>query len=420
MPKRNPIEIEAKDLNTSFVSQNNSHIKIKAKSVKLPGEFEPGIIIWMTEGKTTFLHVFKYKNEKLVECLTAWNYRGNVIDAYLSEKLPFTITALTANNIIYRITASNKDPTTPIVEKIDIGTVQPSQIRCFDTPDGRELVLVLDKQIRRYFQTWDFIKERIGSKEDGKPSEEGDEFKWELQIADPSLFECSSKYFITRINNSNLPHLSLGMLTAKYFLMSNSSAGVEIKSWDDDKFIVRQNVTPKQLSKVAIDNSSEYLAAVDITGTYCFIYKIENPKLIPFGSYYRGQSQSQVQQLSFSHDSKIVVFVSSKSIRFIPLPGSALTSGTYIDEQSICCFSSPTNQNISVCEVGHGNEPNYVFIVVTESSIIQITFELKSGKIENYRIKEFEGLIQMIKSMSQIDIQSQKTSKSERFYFNYN
>ncbi|BFU24866.1 hypothetical protein EHI8A_165750 [Entamoeba histolytica HM-1:IMSS-B] len=417
MFKRNIIEAEAKDLDTNFISQNNVHIKTKAKSVKLPGESQKsGIIIWMTEGETTFLHVLKYENEKLTECLRAWNYKGNVIDAYLSERLPFTITVLTANNIAYRITASSQDPTTPLVEKIDVGTVKPSQIRCFDTDKTRELVLILDKQIRKYFQTWDSINEKTRLKEE----EERYEISGEFQIADPSLFECNCKYFITRINDSSLPRPSLGMLTAKYFLMSNSFAGVEIKSWDDNKFIIRQNVTPKQLSKVSIDNSAKYLAAVDITGTYCFIYQIEKSELIPFGTYYRGQSQSQVQQLSFSHDAKIVIFVSSKSIRFIPLPGSALTLGTYIDEQSICCFSSPTSQTISVCEVNNENDPNYIFIVVTENSIVQITFELKTGRIENYHIKEFEGLVQMIKSLSQIDIRSEKTTKHERFYFNYN
>ncbi len=308
--------------------------------------------------------MFLYDNGMLKEHARIKNYRGIVDDVYYIPETKILIVR-TVSNIVYYVQIKEQ-PTVQLLQEL-----KPLQIL---QKDNTTFLFSLPLQLRLYsFDTKDFG------------------FLLSTLQVSPNILSCNASHYVYAANLPNKPAVEMGFsLRMKFSLYPSTTAGIVLCSWEGGE-ILSQNITPKSISALCLDSKTKSLAAVDVTGTYVYVYLIGTMQLKLSNMYFRGVSQADTKQLFFSHDSRYLIFVTSKSVRFIQLSPLSVT----IEEESVYLLSFPECPDVTVSELQSPKEGEYIYIVCTTIGVYHVW---KIGRV--YYVEEFPNILENIKQAS--------------------
>lgn len=391
------MKFKAKEGNAEY---NPSNVSFNVKRVKIPEPNVPryddlstsGILVWgCSSSDSSFIHLFKCSRDgELSEYFSMFNYKGPVCDACLLPELPFRLVVMNYQGELYRVTVS--DDNTIKVEAykhLNVSgmkdTEKPIGIKLFKSHknENYDMLIINERAIKTYEQ--DDLNLR-GTEQC---------FKGKKICA----FDDRTICVIADLPSLPRPSVNWWSRTGMMFSRtSTSNAGIQLFqkgiSGEYDVLCLESNLTPYELSVVEFSDDKKYLACADVTGNNYYIYSIEGDDKQKRANlkkwYYRGASQSDTQQILFSRKNDVVVIVSTKTVRFIPL-GKKIekdsdqisrkqVSSEQVSESSVLCVKYNEDTWIRVAEVCTPNNVSS-FIIATKYSMQFATYNTEGPKL---------------------------------------
>ncbi|KAL7719902.1 Rab3-GAP regulatory subunit N-terminal domain-containing protein [Entamoeba marina] len=353
----------------------------KYVSFSLSDVVRNGILFWKLVGSTTYIHLFLINGLALNEFLSVFNYRGVVKNVCVSSSNPLTLTIMTENGIFYSLILAKEREQLLTVKRYDIKSPKPPHdFYLFD----EQMYILFDEELRHYAnESINETKKQIVNTLGG--------FKT------TKSFSLSKKYFIVNVDLPKESYPDIGLfLNWRILSLSKKNAGIQIYKTNDLKPTqMKKNVTPFELAITAWESSNHHkgdlFACCDISGTYLYVYSVETSIQLEF-KYFRGRTIAKVQQLLFSNDSKMVIMVSEKTIRFIPT-FVVVPQDTLLDENVIYKLTFENEQFIRVTEMDNsGGE--YKFLISTESCVCIIKLVISNDEIKLKNAYQFKNILQ--------------------------
>ncbi|ELP86639.1 hypothetical protein EIN_092040 [Entamoeba invadens IP1] len=352
-----------KKVEVPFFEPNSYKIKVKSFCLEMTEtDVRRVIVFWKYKGTNTCTNCFFYYDEesKMEECFSAFNYRGivrNVFADYANHT--FKLTFIIENGFVYRIYyhIGKKEPLT--VQRFT-QNVDSSQrpINIFEEDIvlrnilGQKLGYIFENEIRLYTDDrFNDIKE---------PS-----LVHIKTIETNELLCCTSKFYITGYNTTKSPKGVFGFIT------NRTLCGFELRKWTDSEPLAHFSVAQSVINNVTFNEVKGLIACSDENGSYFYVMKYEAnkgdvPKIHLQTTYYRGLTKAKIQQLFITEDGKILIAVSGRSVRAIPIPENS--TGQFVDEKNIVTITFNKEMDISVCTLKQ-TENIYTFVISTEMGI---------------------------------------------------
>ncbi|KAL7713566.1 Uncharacterized protein QTN25_008943 [Entamoeba marina] len=376
------LKYSAEEVDFSVTKSPKTSYKFNAKyvSFSLSNVIRDGILFWKLVGPTTYIHLFLINGFELNEFLSVFNYKGIVKNACISSSNPLTLTVMTENGIFYSLVLAKKREQLLTVKRYEIESPKPPQdFYLFD----EEMYIWFEEELRHYAnksinETKKQIVNTLGGFEITKS------------------FSLSKKYFFVNVDLPKESYPDVGsFLNLHLLLLSKKNAGIQIcKTNNLELTQMKKNVTPFELAITAWGSNNQHkgdlFACCDISGTYLYVYSIETSIQLKF-KYWRGHTKATIQQLLFSNDSKMVIMVSEKSIRFIPT-FVVVSQDTLLDENVIYTLTFNNNQFIRVTEMDN-SRGEYKFLISTESCVCIIKLVISNDKIDFKGVYHFKDIL---------------------------